>query len=138
MKERRRFRPMTVEHLETRVVLSGGAHIAPVAAAHNTTGARNSNIQAVVNNVNLSFDSFTTDYLQAQGVYFASGSSAPAHNAFRQYVSQRIELLAAQLNRIFTHVPGSLNQLQGSSPGGPLIVQTFLKTRINGVGQSTL
>ncbi len=74
MKERRRFRPTTVEWLETRVVLNASAHIAPVSVGHVTTNARNAATQAVVNNVNSSFDSFTSDYLQAQGAYFAAGS----------------------------------------------------------------
>ncbi len=74
MKERRRFRPTTVEWLEMRVVLNASAHIAPVSVGHVTTHARNAATQAVVNNVNSSFDSFTTDYLQAQGTYFAAGA----------------------------------------------------------------
>ena len=133
MKERRRFRPTTVDWLETRVVLNAsGRHIAPVSAGHVTTNARNAATQAVVNNVNSSFDSFTTDYLQAQGTYFAAGATQGAHTAFRQYVGQRIQLLAAQLTQIFTHVPGSLNQSKVSTPGGPVILQTFLRSRIDG------
>ncbi len=79
MKERRRFRPTTVDWLETRVVLNASAHIAPVSPGHVTTNARNAATQAVVNNVNLSFDSFTTDYLQAQGTYFAAGPTGGSY-----------------------------------------------------------
>jgi len=137
MSERHRFRPATVEGLETRVVLNRSALIAPVISNHLKNSARISSTQAVVNQVNLTFDSFTSDYLQAQGVYLAN-STAEAHIAFKQYVDQRVELLAAQLTRIFAHVPGSLNRSQTSTPGGPVIVQTFLKTRIDGVSRTSL
>jgi hypothetical protein len=120
------------------VVLNASAHIAPVSVGHVTTNARNAATQAVVNNVNSSFDSFTTDYLQAQGTYFGAGATQGAHGAFRQYVNQRIQLLAAQLTQIFTHVPGSLNQLKVSTPGGPVILQTFLRSRIDGTSDRTL
>jgi hypothetical protein len=138
MKERHRFRPAILGCLEPRVVLSGSVHIAPVTTGHVSTSPRNAATQAVVNNVSASFDSFTTDYLQAQGAYFAAGSTQEARGAFRSYVSQRIDLLAAQLTQIFTHIPGSLNQLQPSTPGGPVILQAFLRTRINGTSERTM
>jgi hypothetical protein len=108
-----------------------------VSLGHVTTNPRNTESQDVVNNVNQSFDSFTSDYLQAQGTYFAADSDA-ARSVMRQYVEQRIDLLAAQLTSIFTHVRGSLNQLQVTTPGGPVILQTFLKTRIDGRSDKTL
>ena len=37
MKERRRFRPTTVQFLESRLVLNGSVHIAPVTVGHVTT-----------------------------------------------------------------------------------------------------
>ncbi len=42
------------------------------------------------------------------------------------------------MTQIFTHVPGSLNQLKVSTPGGPVILQTFLRSRIDGTSDRTL
>jgi hypothetical protein len=86
----------------------------------------------------VAFDSFTTDYLQAQGAYLAI-NNVQAHAAFSHYVAQRVKLLAAQLTRIFVHVPGSLNRTRPSrSPGGPVVIQSFLRTYINGPAPTTL
>jgi hypothetical protein len=137
MSKRNEFRPATVQGLERRVVLSGLAAIRPVAQARLNIVAHNNATQAVANQVNLSFDSFTTDYLQAEGAYLAVPNKGP-HGAFKNFVAQRVELLAAQLTRIFAHVPGSLNRLQTSSSGGPVVVQAFLRTRINGNSSTSL
>jgi len=120
------------------LVLNGGGLIAPVAAGQLTITARTGATQAVVDQVNLAFDSFKTDYLQAQGAYLANSSAPNAPTAFNNYVTQRVELLAAQLTRIFAHVPGSLDRLQTSTPGGPIVLQSFLRTRINGFGRASL
>jgi len=138
MKERHRFRPQASNVLESRVVLNRGALIAPVAAGQLTITGRNEATSEVVAQVNQTFDSFETDYLQAQGAYLANSSAQYAQTAFTNYVSQRVELLAAQLTRIFAHVPGSLNPLQTSTPGGTIVLQSFLRTRINGLGRSSL
>jgi len=138
MRERHRFQPEVLQGLETRVVLSGGGLITPVTVGQLTITARNDATHAVVDQVNQAFDSFTTDYLQAQGTYLANSTATNAQTAFHDYVTQRIELLATQLTRIFAHVPGSLNPLQTSTPGGPVVLQSFLRTRINGLGRSSL
>ncbi len=142
MKDRHRFRPLAVEGLETRVALSRVGGISPVSPARLANAARNNAVQAVVNQVNLSFNSFTTDYLQAQGAYLAATTGATpskgARAAFKNFVAQRIDLLAAQLTRTFAHVPGSLTRLQTSSSGGPVVVQAFLNTRINGTSRTSL
>jgi hypothetical protein len=137
MKTRHRFSPETVQGLEPRVVLSKAAGFAPISPAPLTIRARNNAAQAVVNAVNTSFDSFSTDYLQAQGAYLAAPNGG-SHNAFKSFVVQRVELLAAQLTRIFAHVPGSLSRLQTSSSGGPVVVQAFLRSRINGSSSRSL
>jgi hypothetical protein len=142
MKDRHRFRPLAVEDLETRVALSRAGGIAPVSPARLASTARNNAAQAVVNQVNLSFNSFTTDYLQAQGAYLAATTGASpskgARTAFKNFVAQRVDLLAAQLTRVFAHVPGSLTRLQTSSSGGPVVVQEFLNNRINGTTRTSL
>jgi hypothetical protein len=137
MRERHRFRPSTVEGLEMRAVLSGGSLIMPAATGKLTISARTNPTLQVADQVNQTFDSFETDYLQAQGAYLANGTST-AEVAFRKYVSQRVELLATQLTRIFAHVPGALSRSQTSSPGGPVVVQSFLRTRINGLASTNL
>jgi hypothetical protein len=138
MRDRHRFCPSTVEGLETRLALSKGTLIAPVTVGKPTSNAQNNRNQAIVDQVNQTFDSFTTDYLQAQGAYLSNPSSDPAHIAFTQYVAQRIKLLSAQLTNIFAHVPGSLNTAPSSSLGGPVVLQRFLKTYINGPDPTTL
>lgn len=137
MRKRHEFRPAALEGLEPRIVLSRVASFAPIAPAKLVLRSHNNAAQAVVNAVNQSFDSFTTDYLQAQGAYLKV-PNADSHRAFRGFVVQRVELLAAQLTRIFAHVPGSLKRLQTSSSGGPVVVQAFLRSRINGTSSRTL
>jgi hypothetical protein len=138
MNGRHRFRPASLPGLETRVLLSKGALIAPVTVGKLTINARNTITHQVVDQVNVAFDSFTTDYLQAQGAYLQDSTAPHASAAFTNYVNQRVELLAAQLVRIFAHIPGSLDRLQTSTPGGPVVLQSFLRTRINGEGRTSL
>jgi hypothetical protein len=138
MKGRHRFRPAFLQDLEPRVVLSGGAQISPAPVGKLTINARSTITHQVVDQINVAFDSFTTDYLQAQGAYLHDSTAPHATTAFANYVNQRVELLAAQLTRIFAHVPGSLNRLQTSTPGGPVVLQSFLRTRINGLGRTSL
>jgi hypothetical protein len=138
MREQRRFRPEALEGLEPRVVLSQGAVIAPVPVSKPTVTPRANQNQIIVTAVNQAFDSFSTDYLQAQGAYVASGTSQQAHAALTHYVAQRVKLLAAQLTQIFAHVPGSLNPSRTASPGGPVVVQNFLRSYINGPAPTTL
>ncbi len=53
-------------------------------------------------------------------------------------MAQRVKLLAAQLTQVFAHVPGTLNNAPKSSPGGPVVLQNFLRTYINGPAPTTL
>lgn len=135
--KRHRFRPLLHGALEPRVVLSRNALIAPVTVSAGAIADRNSRTQAVVDQINIAFDAFKQDYLQAQGIYLISRSS-DAQKAFRSFVNERTDLLASQLTRIFAKVPGSLDPLDTSSPGGPVVVQAFLRTRINGLGPNSL
>jgi hypothetical protein len=138
MRERRQFRPERLEGLEARVVLSNRGLIAPATVGKLNTSAKTNSNQAVVDQVNQTYESFTSDYLQAQGAYLANGASAANHTAFSHYVGQRVKLLAAQLTTIFVHVPGSLNLAPKSSPGGPVVVQSFLRSYVNGPAPTSL
>jgi hypothetical protein len=138
MRKQREFCPAPVEGLERRIALSGIGAVRPVARAKLVLAAHTNATQAIVNQTNLAFDSFTTDYLQAQGAYLSDSMVKGSHGAFKNFVTQRVELLAAQLTRIMAHVPGSLKRLQTSSSGGPVVIQVFLRTRINGNSGSSL
>lgn len=134
MKERRRFRPDRVEPLEPRAVPGAGVGglIAPVPVHHVTivrTPLPDLYVR-VTTAVNQAFDAFTTDYLQAQGTYFAApATGAPA---FQNYIRQRVRLLSEQLVRAFAAVPGSLNRLPSTfgGTGGSLVLQAFLRRQI--------
>jgi hypothetical protein len=56
--------------------------------------------------VNQSFDRFTTDYFQAQEVYLSSGAPSAYLTAF---TTVRVRLLAHELNRTLSRVPGILD-----------------------------
>src|SRR3954470_23336619 len=92
------FRPVVAELLEPRVVLSHGARILPASVAPVNVSTRAIPVgglaHAAVDQVNQEFDSFTNDYLQAQGAYFSTDSSnatnaANATRFFRSYIVQR-------------------------------------------------
>jgi hypothetical protein len=137
MRKRHRFCPAATEDLETRVVLSELASITPVKVARLTTSTHHNPAQAVVNQVNLAFESFSSDYLQAEGTYLAN-TNDNSLAAFKNYVPQRVALLASQLTLIFAHVPGSLKLSQTATSGGPVVLQVFLRTRIDGDARTSL
>jgi selenocysteine lyase/cysteine desulfurase len=137
MRQPHRFCPGIVEGLEDRLALSRGVTVAPVVVGKVPAAQHQSATHAVVNNINLAFTAFTADYLQAEGAYLASDSKS-SEGVFRTFVGQRVNLLAAQLTRVFAHIPGSLSLLQTSSSGGPVVLQNFLRTRINGDDRSSL
>lgn len=141
VKQRHRFRPTILEMLENRMVLSHGVSFAPVAVNHlNLSGRRGVTLSQVsIDETNQFFDSFTRDYLQVQGAYFATDATmAPtARGTFREYVVQRVNLLAEQLTRTFALLPGSLNRLPPSS-GSTTVLASFLQTRINGATSTSL
>jgi hypothetical protein len=147
MKRDHHFRPVVAELLEPRVLPSHGARIQPATVSPVNASARAVPVgglaHAVVDQVNQEFDSFTNDYLQAQGAYFATDSSnatnaANAERFFRSYIEQRLNLLAQQLIRTFTQLPGSLNRLPGAPPGGSYVLQVFLRDKINGTTAGSL
>lgn len=140
MKQRHRFRPAILEMLENRMVLSHGVSFAPVAVNHlNHSGRRSVKLsQVAIDETNQFFDSFTRDYLQVQGAYFAADAKdLNAKLTFREYIVQRTNLLAQQLTRTFAQLPGSLNRLPSSS-GSATVLASFLQNRINGAASPSL
>jgi hypothetical protein len=65
--------------------------------------------------VNQSFDRFTADYLQAQGVYLSSGEPTADFTAFTR---GRVKLLAQRLNTILSPLPGSLDTIDDGHERG--------------------
>jgi hypothetical protein len=93
-------------------------------------------IQAQVND---SFDRFSRDYLEAQGAYLSSGTSAAALKAF---TAQRVNLLAQELTRTLSRVPGSFERIankgQQSKNGSNVVLTGFLNRKINGPQNTSL
>lgn len=137
MKKRKRFCPGATT-LEDRALLSHAADIAPLTPAPLDLSGRSHTalIQSAADSVNQIFDSFTADYLQTQGAYFASTNNSPG--LFHSYIIQRLNLMSQQLVKTFTHVPGSLNMLPGAGPGGSTALQIFLRRYINGPTPTSL
>lgn len=139
MAQRRRFRPGLTETLEDRVVLS---HAASISVARLNLSGRTGNLaSSAVDQVNQAFDSFTKDYLQAEGTYLSLDlpQSGNPEKYFRLYVVQRLNLLAEQLTHTFTYLPNSLNRIPSSSgPGGSPVLQVFLRRQITGGSSSSL
>ena len=143
MNDRHRFRPAVDDCLEDRRLLSARGLIAPVAVKPLPIHlAKPSLALQATTQVNQAFDSFNTDYLQAQATYFAptnTPTTAPK-SFFSNYVVQRVRLLSQDLVKTFTPLPGSFNRLPGSTfgTGGSIVLQTFLRRVIDGTQGSTL
>lgn len=139
-----RFRPEVREVLEQRLVLSPAVEVLPVTGGSVNVSARAVPVgglaHAIVEQVNQLFDSFKNDYLQAQGAYFSSGTSAgtSASQFFFRFIVQRLNLLSEQLTRSFTQLPGSLTRIHGARLGGSFVLQVFLRTRITGMSSDSL
>jgi hypothetical protein len=137
---RRPFRPGTPDGLEERLALSRAGLVAPIAVNKlNLSGRSTADLQAqAVDQINQSFNSFTTDYLQAQGAYFSTAANSGSEPYFRGFIAQRIELLAQQLTRIFVQIPGGTTRLPVGNPGGSIVLQAYLRSHITGTGAGTL
>jgi hypothetical protein len=120
------------------VVLSQFSPIGPAAVAPlNVSGrVRGLNV-AVVDQINQAYDRFAQDFLQSQGAYFATQptATADARQYFRSFIVQRVDLLSQELTNVFVQLPGGV---RGGGPNGSALVQSYLRQRINGPGQSTL
>jgi len=137
MRERHRFRPAGWDCLETRVALTHGGPISPGLIGTISPNPRAGGAAARdVAQVNAAFNQFIANYQQAQGAYLSSGTAADA-TAFKAYTSQGVELLAQELTRTMSRLPGSLvyikdahqRSLHGTSS---IVLQAILYSRING------
>ncbi len=137
MRMRRKFRPVVGDCLETRVVLTHGGTIAPGLIGTLSPRPRASGaIGRDVAQVNAAFDTFTANYLQAQGVYLSSGTAADS-TAMNAFASQSVEVLAQSLTRTLSRIPASLvyikdahqRSLNGDSA---TVLGAILFKRING------
>ena len=137
MRERHRYRPVGWDGLEARVALTHGGPIAPglIGTLSPNPAAAGSAARSIAL-VNASFNQFTADYLQAQGAYLSSGTAADS-TAFKAFTTQEVQLLAQQLTRTLSRVPGSLvyikdthqRSLDGNSS---VVLQAILYKHING------
>jgi hypothetical protein len=134
MERRSKFGSMTLESLESRVVLShGGGHAASVVVSGLKPQAQvlNGKQQTIVAEVNQAFNSFTSDYDQARATYFASieGVANPTSAttaAFKLYTKQRVSLLAQQIISSFLQSPNGTARSKGEPP----VLKTLLNTKI--------
>jgi hypothetical protein len=129
--------------LEARVVMSQGAMMTSALvlnpAQHSPRALRHLSAQ---DRVNQAFDRFTTDYLQAQQIYLASTGfpatgTTTAESTFKDYTTQRVNLLAQELVQALIRLPGALNRLQANqrvTPSMSTTLQAFLYRKINGNG----
>ena len=138
--ERNRFRPEFPDPLESRVVLTHGGPLTPALIGTLSSNPKPSGrFGRVVALTNDAFDRFTNDYFQAQGAYLSSGvASAP----FTAFTTQRVNLLAQELTRIFAILPGSFAQITSSHQRAlnksDVLFQAILYRNINGAPQTSL
>jgi hypothetical protein len=135
MERRSKFRPLAVDALESRMVLSHGAkgHAVSVVTTGLTPQQQvlSAKQQSVVAQVDQAFSSFTSDYDQARATYFASieGVANPGTTttaAFKLYTKQRVSLLAQQIISSFLQSPNGT----AHSKGEPPVLKTLLNTKI--------
>lgn len=78
--------------------------------------------------IDRSFDTFTSDYIEAQSAYLAD-KNLRSKDAFIATTTQRVVLLKQELTQILARVPGTLNRNTGSSANS---LQQFLNRQIIG------
>jgi hypothetical protein len=128
---------MLMEELEIRVVLSHVSIRAASAHVHKLNGplAGRSLVSPVVTQINTAFDSFTTDYTQARGIYLSilasTSNSTSANSAFSNYTRNRIDLLAQQLDSVFLHASSSQSSKHQNQNSGSNLYR-LVATRVNG------
>ncbi len=142
-KAHRGFLPSRLDglELEARVVLSQGALTTSALVLnpvqHSPRALRHLSPQV---RVNQAFDQFTTDYLQAQQVYLDSTGLTNADTTFKNYIAQRVNLLAQELIQALGRLPGATSKLRPSqrlTPSMSTTLQSFLFRKINGTTATT-
>lgn len=149
MRKRHAFRPSEMFELEKRVVLSRVVPPVPALVSGLSVrgrGARPARIAPTTESVDKAFASFTEDYSQARGIYFAS-LAGPAGDADRQafinFTEQRVNVLAQELvNSLLAASPRRGRQKGDAQPfeGIPRLVGRRINARqANGAfGEGTL
>jgi len=114
--------------------------MSPVRIATIDVSARRSNRTALtIDQINEAFNSFTTDFLHAEGAYFASSASAAQSRVlFHDFIEQRLNLLSQQLTRTFIQLPGATAKLANPTSEQAIVVQAFLRNRITGNSANSL
>jgi hypothetical protein len=143
MRTRHKFQPVLTDALEARLVLTHGGPIAPgligtLSPHPGKSGATGRDVAQV----NAAFDQFTANYLQAQGAYLSSGTSADS-TAMKAYATQSVQVLAQSLTRTLSRIPSSLIYIkdahQRSLNGDmPTVLQGILFRKISGDTSSSL
>jgi hypothetical protein len=102
------FRLSGWDRLEYRLALTHGGPVTPALIGTLSPTPAAGTIARFQAQVNQSFDQFTTDYFQAQGAYLSSGAPSAY---FTASTTERVYLLAQELHRILSRVPGSLDTI---------------------------
>jgi hypothetical protein len=85
--------------------------------------------------VDQAFDRFTTDYLLAQQVYFQSTGLSDSSQTFKDYTTQRVNVLGQELVQALVRLPGATTKLRANqriTPAMSTTLQSFLYRKING------
>ena len=137
-KARRGFLPSRLDgiKLEERLVLSQATLAAPCfilnPARRSAFALRHLSPQQ---RVGQAFDSFTTDYLQAQQIFFQSTGLSNAQTTFTNYINQRVSLLTQELIHALGRLPGASSKLrpnQRITQSMSTTLQSFLYRKIDG------
>lgn len=137
-KARRDFLPSRLDgiKLEERLVLSRAGLAAPALILNpvrqSAYALRHLSPQQ---RVNQAFDHFTTDYLQAQQIFFQSTGLSNAQTTFENYLNQRVSLLTQALIHAMARLPGASSKLrpnQRITQSMSTTLQSFLYRKIDG------
>lgn len=143
MKRRHQFKPEVSAELERRIALSTVAPAAPslVRGFFPGVSVRAERPAPVTTLVERAFASFTEDYAQARGIYYASLADPAAgeanRSAFVNYTQQRVNVLAQELAS--SMIAGVSGRSKGQGPLGaiPQAIGRQINARMpNGVYQT--
>lgn len=133
----RRFRGEFLERLESRLALASGLKpAATLVAGLAANSPRRGPSPKISDQIDAAFDSFLRDYLEAQAAYLASGTDTAITEVFKEFVTQRVNLLSQELTMTMSRLPGSLNRLKGkmrtNNANSDIVLQAFLRRQITG------
>ncbi len=143
MRQHHRYRIGDWDRLESRRALTHGGPITPALfGTLSLTPQASGPAGRVAAQSNQAFDSFVQDYTQAQGAYLSAGSTVSSAT-FEAFTTQRVNLLAEELTRIFARLPGSFAAITDShqrslSGNSSVVIQAFLFNKINGTANTSM